>query len=55
MAGPRYVTREKYDKIRAYLEDKYHYDTLPDERKALFDAAFNRTITVQEPSSGTLG
>lgn len=46
MPGPRTVTREEYDKIRAALERKYDYANLPEEKKADFDAEFDKTITV---------
>ncbi len=53
MAGPRKVTQEEYDKIRSSLEDRYHYDEMSDEKKAMFDSEINKTITVEDKPEDT--
>lgn len=52
MAGPRKISQEEYDALRSTMEEKYNYSEMSDEKKALFDAEFDK-IAVPDKKTDT--
>lgn len=44
MAGPRKVSQEQYDKLRSKMEEQYDYENMSDEKKAQFNAEFDKIV-----------
>ena len=53
MAGPRKVSQEQYDKLRASMEDKYGYDKMSDADKDRFDTEFDKSVVVGDKPGST--